>query len=75
MQRKLANGWTAKVVRIPHMEPDSDGPYQDGWTYGVEILAEDGARIGNPQMGVTGPRRAIESIVQAAADRLGVRFR
>jgi len=62
-----------RMKRIPLMEPDSDGPYRIGWTWGIEVVNEDGDVLNDPQAGTQGPMdeiRRLVNVCNAALDAL-----
>lgn len=61
----------AVVKRVAFREPDSDGPIFRGWTYAIEVQADDGSVIAGPEGGITGPA----TTMQALADDINTEVR
>lgn len=54
----------ARIVRVPVMEPDSDGPYRVGWTHGIELRTEAGSVLTNARIGAQGSETALRKLME-----------
>ena len=67
---------TLKLRRVPLLEPDVDGPQRVGWTWGMDLLNDAGDVLAKAEDGMTGPKAAIEEIIETCQAQLdaGVRI-
>ena len=58
-----------RLKRVAIIEPDVD-PYRVGWTWGIEVVNGAGDVVGRASDGMTGPREAMQVVVDELTDEL-----